>query len=65
MQPTNAGWPFICAAIRAKLDDGPGAAKDRERAITIDKQLADAPGFILPVPIPPVKQDPEPAPGNP
>ena len=38
VQPRNGRWPMMCAAIRTKLNDLDGAAKDRQRAIEIDKQ---------------------------
>jgi tetratricopeptide (TPR) repeat protein len=60
LQPTNGRWPFISSAIRARLGDPDGAARDRQRALDLDKQLADAPAITLPPPISPVKKDPEP-----
>jgi tetratricopeptide (TPR) repeat protein len=59
LQPTNGRWLLICAGIRAKLNDPEGAAKDRERALKTDPQLANGPDIVLPDPIPPVKKDPE------
>jgi tetratricopeptide (TPR) repeat protein len=60
MQSENGQWLRMCAAIRARLGDPDGAAKDRERAVKIDPQLANAPPAELPPPIPPAKKDPEP-----
>ncbi|HEX5272020.1 MAG TPA: tetratricopeptide repeat protein, partial [Gemmataceae bacterium] len=59
LQPANGQFRLICAAIRARLGDPDGAAKDRERAFAIDKQLASAPPVELPAPLPPPKKDPD------
>jgi tetratricopeptide (TPR) repeat protein len=57
--PTQTKWRLGCAAIRARLGDGEGAKKDRDLAVAIDPHLKDAPAVALPVPLPPVKKDPE------
>jgi serine/threonine-protein kinase len=65
LQPANPLFLRWTAAIRVKLGDLDGAAKDRARAIKLDPQLANAPAYTLPQPIPPVKKDPELPPGKP
>jgi tetratricopeptide (TPR) repeat protein len=56
--PTNARFRLICAALRARRGDDAGASRDRERALKIDPQQANAPEVNLPDPAPPVKKDP-------
>jgi tetratricopeptide (TPR) repeat protein len=65
IQPRVGRWLLICAAVRTRLGDADGAEKDRKRAVEIDGDLKDAPPINLPAPIPPVKKDPEPPPGEP
>ena len=57
-QSSNGRWILIRSAIRAKLGDGEGSRKDRELAIELDPSLAKGPAIDLPVPLPPIKQDP-------
>jgi tetratricopeptide (TPR) repeat protein len=59
LQKTNGRWLLICAAIRTRLNDTDGAAKDKEHAIKLDPQLQYAQPIELPEPLPQAKTDPE------
>jgi tetratricopeptide (TPR) repeat protein len=57
LQPANARWRFISSLLKSRLGNPDGARRDLETAFGIDPNVAD--DLTLPVPMPPVKNDPE------
>ncbi len=55
----NPQWLVIRSAVRVKRGDLAGAEADRTAVVALDPRLADAPGFVLPDPLPEPKPDPE------